>query len=225
MDQRKIAAWAGIIGPILFVGTFSLEGWLRPGYDPLGMFVSELALGPRGWIQNVNFVVYGTLMLLFAWGSVAVFRSGKASKAGPILLALIGISLFASGFFVMDPTSTLPDQITLHGRLHSLFGALVFSLSPISCFVFLRRMWVDSRWRSSRWWTLIAAVIITGSVVLMSVGPTKPPLPPNDYNELNGLIQRTSLITYAAWLCAFAWIMRKGIIESEGNRSQPQVTS
>jgi hypothetical protein len=40
-----------MIGPALFVLVFTLEGWLRPGYDPLAMYVSALSLGPSGWIQ------------------------------------------------------------------------------------------------------------------------------------------------------------------------------
>src|SRR5688572_20204514 len=115
MDRRRLAAWAGMIGSILFVATFTLEGWLRPGYQPARMFVSELALGPRGWIQAVNFVVFGVLFLVFAWGVAAAFPDGKASRAGPILLMIIGASFLASGFFVMDPVATPPDQTSLHG--------------------------------------------------------------------------------------------------------------
>ena len=61
MDRRQLATWAGMVGPTLFVAIFMLEGWLRPGYNSRGMYVSELALGPRGWIQGVNFVVFGVL--------------------------------------------------------------------------------------------------------------------------------------------------------------------
>ena len=128
MDRRLLAAWAGMIGPALFVAIFTVEGWLRPGYDARGMFVSELALGPRGWIQQVNFVVFGVLFLVFAQGVAAEFREGRAARAGPVLLFIIGISFLASGFFAMDPASTPRDQLSWHGRLHNFFGALVFSL-------------------------------------------------------------------------------------------------
>jgi hypothetical protein len=198
MDRKQLAAWAGMIGPALFVVVFTLEGRLRPGYDPRGMFVSELALGPRGWIQAANFVILGTLLLLFTGGVAAEFRDGKASKAGPILLAIIAISIFVSGFFTMDPASTPRSEWTWHGILHNLFGALFFSLSPVSCFVFLRRFWVDAAWRSLRWWTLAAGIIIVAAVVLLRVGPTQPPAPPNDFNAWSGLIQRTAPVTYLA---------------------------
>lgn len=199
-----------MIGPALFVAIFTIEGWLRPGYEPLGMFVSELALGPRGWIQVVNFVVFGLLFLVFARGVAAEFRDGKASRMGPILLTIIGISFLASGIFVMDPVTTVADQMSWHGKLHmNVFGALVFSLSPVSCFVFLRRFREDPKWRPLQWWTLAAGTITAASVVVMSVGPTQPPAAPNAFNEWRGLIQRTFIVTYLSWQFTFALGLRR----------------
>jgi hypothetical protein len=199
-----------MIGPTIFVAAFTLEGWLRPGYEPRRMFVSELALGPRGWIQVVNFVVFGALFLVFTRGVAGEFHEGKASRLGPILLAIIGISFLVSGPFVMDPLTTPPNQMSWHGKLHVFFGALVFSLSPISCFVFLRRFrqapkWRKwPKWRALQWWTLAAGTITAASVVVMSIGPTKPPAAPNAFNQYIGAIQRTALITYSSWIFTFA---------------------
>jgi len=79
--KHELAAWAGIIGPALFVAVFIMEGWLRPGYDPLSMAVSELSLGERGWIQVASFLVTGALFLVFARGVADEFKEGTASKA------------------------------------------------------------------------------------------------------------------------------------------------
>ncbi len=62
-DRRVLAGWAGMIGSALFVTVFTLEGWLRPGYDWRSTFISELSIGPRGWVQIVNFIMLGTLFL------------------------------------------------------------------------------------------------------------------------------------------------------------------
>jgi hypothetical protein len=194
-----------MIGPVLFVAIFTLEGWLRPGYESMRMFVSELALGSRGWIQVVNFVAFGVLFLVFTRGVAAEFQDGKASRAGPILLTIIGISFLASGPLVMDPVATPVDQLSWHGKLHTnLFGALVFSLSPISCFVFLRRFREDLKWRRFQSWTLAAGTITAAAVLLMSIGPTNPPAAPNAFNEWIGLIQRTFIVTYLGWQFTFA---------------------
>ncbi|MDO8691420.1 MAG: DUF998 domain-containing protein [Dehalococcoidia bacterium] len=209
MDRRQLAAWAGMIGPALFVAVFMLEGWLRPGYDPMRMFVSELSLGPRGWIQVVNFVVFGVLFLVFTLGVAAEFREGKASRAGPILLATIGISLLASGVFVTDPSTTLPDQMSWHGRIHAVLGALVFSLMPVSCFVFLRRFRVDPNWRSLRWWTLAAGTLTTVLIIVWKVAPAQPLAAPNAFNEWSGVLQRMILVTYLSWQFTVALRLRR----------------
>ena len=207
-DRHTIAGWAGMIGSALFVTVFTLEGWLRPGYDARSTFISELSIGPRGWIQILNFIILGTLFLVFTWGVAGEFREGKASKAGPILLAIIGFSFLVSGPLVTDLAATPRDQMSLHGILHGIFGALVFSLSPISCFVFWRRFRQDPKWQHLQGWTLAAGIITTAAVVLLSVS-TKIPVTPNAFTPWNGLIQRMVIIPYLIWIFIFAWALRR----------------
>jgi Protein of unknown function (DUF998) len=209
MDRRDLAGWAGMIGSALFVTVFTIEGWLRPGYDAVATFVSELSLGTRGWIQSVNFLVLGVLFLVFTQGVRAEFRDGKASRAGPILLGIIGMSLFASGIFVTDPATTPRDQVSVEGRVHQVFGALVFLFMSITPFVFFRRFRTDPYWRPFQWWTVAAGFMVTAAVVLLRVGRTLPPGAPNAFNGWQGLIQRAALIPYLAWIFAFAMRLRE----------------
>jgi len=208
MDRRQLAAWAGMIGSALFVTVFTLEGWLRPGYDARSTFISELSIGPRGWIQIINFIILGALFLVFTWGVADEFRDGKASKAGPVLLTIIGFSFLVSGPLVTDLATTPRNQMSLHGILHGIFGALVFSLSPISCFVFWRRFRQDPQWQHLQGWTLAAGIITTVAVILLSVS-TKNPVTPNAFTEWNGLIQRMVIIPYLIWIFTFAFALRR----------------
>ena len=208
MDRRAIAGWAGMIGPALFIAIFTLDGWFRPGYDPRSTFISELSIGRRGWVQILNFIVLGTLFLLFVWGVAAEFRDGKASKAGPVLLAIIGFSFLVSGPLVTDLAGTPREQMSLHGTLHGIFGALVFSLSPVSCFVFWRRFRQDPNWKHLQGWTLVAGIITAGAVILLSIA-TKSPLIPNAFTPWNGLIQRMVIVPYLIWVFTFAFALRK----------------
>ncbi len=100
LNQRWPAAWAGIIAPALFVSVFSIEGWLRPGYNPFSTYVSALSLGARGWIQIVNFILLGVLLLLFTVVVRTEFSSGEASRGGPVLMAIMGILFIVSGPFI-----------------------------------------------------------------------------------------------------------------------------
>ena len=116
-------------GATLFVVVFLLEGWLRPGYSPTSIFVSELSLGPRGWVQIASFVVTGALIIVLGHGLAVALGGGAAAIAGPLLLLLIGVALMASGPFITDP-STMVDQHSVHGVIHGLFGAVVFLAGP-----------------------------------------------------------------------------------------------
>jgi hypothetical protein len=201
MNHRR-RAWAGIIGPILFVVIFMLEGGFRPGYDPLKMFISELSLGARGWIQVVNFVFFGLLLLIFTRGVAAEFQSGKAAR-GVILLTILAICYLLSGPFVMDPAGTPLSQMTLHGTLHGIFGGIVFTLMPVSCFVFLRRFREDPKWQFLQSPTLVLGTISMAGVLLLTVA-TKSLATQNIFTDWLGLIQRTAIVPFMIWLFIFA---------------------
>jgi hypothetical protein len=203
INQRLIAAWAGIIGSVLFIGAFTLEGFLRHSYNPLEMYISALSLGPRGWIQITNFVAFGALMLVFTRGVIAEFPSGKASKSGLVLLTIISVLFMISGPFVMDPIDTPQNQTTIHGSIHGLAGGIIFLLMPISCFVYLRRFRVDSNWQSFHSWTL-ALGIVEAVGVLVFIIVSKLPEEQNAFVNWLGLIQRIAVAPFILWLFVFA---------------------
>jgi hypothetical protein len=205
--RRVLGGWAGMIASAPSIVIFSLEGLLRPGYDPRSTFISELSIGPRGWIQTLNFILLGSSFLLFTWGVAAEFQEGKASRWGPILLGIIGFSFIVSGPFVTDPASTAREQMTMHGYVHAIFGALVFSLSPVSCFVFWRRFRQDPNWVHLQGWTLAAGILTAAATIMLSVA-TKTPVQPNLFTRLNGVIQRLVIIPYLIWIFTFAFTLR-----------------
>ena len=208
ISRNQFAVWSGMIGPIFFVATFATEGWLRTGYHPLAMYVSALSLGPRGWIQVVNFIVFGILLLAFSLGIAAKFKNEKVSQAGPVLLTIIATGYLLSGPFIMDPEGTLRSQLTLHGTLHGLLGGIVFLLMPVSCFVFHRRFGKDPKWQSLRGWTLVSGIIISLAVILLTVA-TKLPATQNAFSGWHGFIQRAAIVPFMAWVFTFALKLNK----------------
>lgn len=207
---QSLAALAGMVGSAFFVILFTIEGMVRVGYDPLSMYVSELSLGPDGWIQILNFYLLGILLVIFAWGVAKQFPAGRASRAGPILLVIMGISIFLAGLFTMDPVQTLAQNRTLDGKLHTLFSSILFLLAPISCYVFYRRFKTDPEWKSFAKLTLVVGTIVALAVILLQAGPTTFPDPPNAFNPWVGLIQRVGIIAYLAWIYAFAQRLYRG---------------
>ena len=201
---RQYAAWVGLLAPVLFVTVFTTAGLLRQGYDPFSTYVSELALGHGGWVQTLNFVILGILMLVFSRGVAMEFRTGKASKGGPVLLFIIALLFIVSGFFVMDPTGTPLNQATIHGIIHGLAGGIIFTLMPISCFVFLRRFSVDPDWQIFQGWTLVLGNIIAAAVILLTL-TSKVPALQAAFADWLGLIQRMIIIPFMLWLFLFAY--------------------
>jgi hypothetical membrane protein len=201
-NQKKSCAWAGIIAPVLFVLVFTIESFLRPGYDPMKTFISALSLGSRGWIQIANFILFGILLLLFTLGVANEFKKGKASKWGVILLAALGSCYLLSGPFVMDATGTPLSGTSFHGILHGIFGAIVFVVMPISCFVFLRRFREDPKWKGLYGWTLALGILVALGVLLMIVG-IKIPTTAVYFTNWIGLIQRIALVAWMTWLFGF----------------------
>jgi len=203
VDHGPLAAWAGIIGPALFVAVFTLEGWLRPGYDPYSTYVSALSLGPRGWIQIANFILFGLLLFLFMRGVAGAFPIGKASRGGPILLGFIAFLYFISGPFVMDPMGTPSQEGSLHGTIHGLAGGIVFILMPICIFVFLRRFRIDPQWQSLQWGSWILGIMCAAAVVLLTAA-SKLPAEATVFTPWLGLIQRFLIIPFMVWVFIFA---------------------
>jgi len=100
---------------------------------------------------------------------------------------------------VMDPMDTIRADMSWHGTLHGIFGGIVFTLMPVSCFVFLRSFQSNPKYRSLKWATLTAGIIITAAVILLTVA-TKFPATREMFHQWLGLIQRASLIPFMIWL-------------------------
>ena len=74
---QKIGSWAGMLGTALFTLSFMINGFLRPGYNPVQRYVSELSIGPQGWIQIVSFLFLGICIVFFALGLKEIFQRAK----------------------------------------------------------------------------------------------------------------------------------------------------
>jgi hypothetical protein len=66
----------GAGGRLLFAITFVVEGLERPGYDSLVQPLSALSLGPGGWMQITNFIVFGLANIATAFGWRATLAPG-----------------------------------------------------------------------------------------------------------------------------------------------------
>lgn len=116
----NVLAAAGILGPILFTVGFIAQGFfrtdLRSGYNPIAQQISDLIAGPSGWVQQVNFVVLGLLLITFAIGLHRGVRGARPGVLGPALVAWNGVELVIAGIFPLreDAAGRIYDPLGVH---------------------------------------------------------------------------------------------------------------
>lgn len=201
--MRPLASLAGTIGPVLFFAVLLVEGAVRPGYRPLHDTISELSLGPRGWIQTANFLVFGSLFIVFARGVKASLDNSRAARLGGTLLSVIGLGVLGCGLFRAEPWP--PSSMSPTGLLHLVCAmVLIFALLPVATGVLTRAFAGDARWSSLGLATgltsFVTLVLLVGGLALMSP-PGQPARIGNDYA---GLIQRIDVGVFLAWQIAVA---------------------
>lgn len=193
----------GVVGPLLCVIVFLIEGVTRPGYSPWRNWLSELSLGDQGWMNIANLAASGLLILGFAFALQRAFPSGPASRWGPRLVALLGVSMVLAGFFVIDPNGHYPPNVqpavSLHGIIHEIVSPFIFISSSATCFVVARRFAAEpdgrewARYSRLTGW-LVAMAFLVGSILAgLDFAGTIPGAPA-------GLFQRISLFSAMIWL-------------------------
>ncbi len=84
-------AAAGVVAPVVFAVVAVVHGLLRPDYSFVAQPVVALETGPSGWVQEVNFVILGSLMIAYAIGLHLGVRQTRWGVVGPALLVSSGI--------------------------------------------------------------------------------------------------------------------------------------
>jgi len=143
---RALLTCAVVAGPLWWAAVL-VQMLTRPGFDIRRHAISLLSLGDVGWIQVVNFIVAGTLLVAGALGMRRALNGGRGGASGPLLVCAFGLGLIGAGLFAPDPLNGFPPgtpsssgQLSGHGALHVLFSSASFlSLIVVSSVVFARR--------------------------------------------------------------------------------------
>lgn len=140
-DTRALLRWGVLVGPFYLVVGLA-QAVTRDGFALGRHPLSVLANGPGGWVQTVNFVASGLMVLAAAVG----LRRVLASRAVGLFLGLFGASMLAAAVFRADPVDGFPPgtplgfptTISSTGLMHLASGALGFTVLAISCFCAVR---------------------------------------------------------------------------------------
>ncbi|WP_201386539.1 DUF998 domain-containing protein [Ktedonobacter sp. SOSP1-85] len=161
MLQRVLAA-AGICAPILFAIGFVMQGFLRAdlrlGYNPIAQEVSDLTAGPFGWVQQVNFIVFGLLIIAFAVGLSRGVRAAASWMVGPALVGWNGIELMIAGFFPRSENAAghIYDPL----GVHMMNGMIFFLNIGIVLVVLSLRFARDERWSGLALYTRVSGIAL-----------------------------------------------------------------
>ncbi|HEY5978456.1 MAG TPA: DUF998 domain-containing protein [Microlunatus sp.] len=168
---------AGVVAGPLYVTVSLAQALTRPGFDLTRHPWSALATGDVGWLQVMNLIVTGVLVIAFAVGLRRVLtevRAMPSSRWAPALIALYGLGLVAAGIFRADPVAGFPvgtpasTTISGHGMVHLMAGAVGFLCLTAACLLLARRFAPTSRaWAI---WTAGAGIVFLGAFVGIASG-------------------------------------------------------
>ncbi len=185
MNKLAAAGAAAFLAIVLLVPVLRTDG-----YSAMRDSISEGALGPRGWLMTVGFVLLGLGSLAFA----ALVRRRTSGNRGAIasgLLLVWAVGIFVSAAVPVDPGAL---GATTGGKVHLAAAFLAF-------LAVLAAMWLSAAALASdphatgtagRWRGL--AALATVLLVVMAAAPQE--------SSWGGLAQRAFVASVLAWIIA-----------------------
>jgi hypothetical membrane protein len=188
-SRIRRAALAGIIGPLLFTTVFlAQQAFRRAEYDPIAEPVSALEAGPNGWVQQINFLVFAALLLLFAIGLHRGIDRTRYGILGPAFLGVASIGLVLAAAFPLREDAA---GVTYDPGGHFVAGITFFLSTALSMLVLSRRLAKDPHFRVLATYTAVCGVLaLLGFVVRGRFAiPDDAPL-----HDWAGLLQRIVIL-------------------------------
>ena len=194
MKNKALLNATGMISPVLWAAAVIYCGAIRPGYDPVRQFISELA--ERGssteYLMRVaGFCLPGLLAAVYGISLLEV----QTSSAVAVLIIASGLARFIAGVFPCDagcPTVNPSFSQVIH-NISALVGALALLSAALICF--LRPKKVGGS-RPFAWYSIASFLIgATFWVLLMINTPAR---------HAVGLFQRVSVGALNSWVAVLA---------------------
>jgi hypothetical membrane protein len=211
MDTRSISTRtlatvaAGGVG--FFILVVALLPLVEPGYDLNRQAISELALGPGGWLLNVAFCVMGGATALLG----LVLRRMTGARVASILLTIAGALDVVSGFV---HAVRYDAAITTAAVVHMIAGIATFILIIVAIFAMVRPFQRSPGWQRFARPTLVWASVSAAAFVLLGPGLLG--------QTHFGLQQRGMAVTFLSWMVTTALLGRR-IAGDDRTTEMPQV--
>jgi hypothetical protein len=188
------AATVALIGVILYALVDIVLQFLPPHYSPIRDAESDLAVGPFGWIQTINYIGRGVTC---AFAIVAIASSTAASTRRTIGLVFFAITGLCGALVAFFPTDVVAggQARTVHGHVHVIAASVGFTCA-LAAFWFLRGV---VRTRLTDLFLLIA----TAGLVFLGITVVAVP-------DVFGVAERSCLLGILGWIFVTCARIRAG---------------
>jgi hypothetical protein len=132
------------------------------------MSISDLALGPAGWLSRTGFVIFALLLIL---ETIRLKRYVPDDHITCIAVASFFTS--AAGFVLLAIVITDPPGIahTVHGNIHSITTLVIALLFTVGCLFFGLGFKANLRWRGFFTYTMVVVSIAAICGVIRIIMP------------------------------------------------------
>ncbi len=181
---------AGIVGPLLYTGTWLVIGFLDSDYSHVRDPISNLsAIGaPYAAVMTFIILVFAILIAAFALGLQLGLPSGF--WVGPAVLVIAGIGYVGIALAPLDHANP-GDGNVLHNIAASV-TVFALMLAPILHFPRLRR---DRSWRNLGRYSIATTVATIAFAIIASLPA---------FADREGLMQRLVLLVVLVWMIVIA---------------------
>ena len=188
----KFLALGGIAGPVLFTTVTLICASLRPGFNHVSQFISELgATGtPNARLMNfAGFMPSGAMIAAYGVSLILLLPKGLLARTGSVWITLFGLGVIVAGSFSCDPgcprvgslENTIHDQISGPVFLSAIIGMLLLGISFRN----------SPLWRGLWVYSVLSALLSFGFIVAL--------VNSIDSYTLTGMWQRLLLATIFLW--------------------------
>jgi hypothetical protein len=190
------ASLAAILLALLCFGAVMVLHAVRGDIDPLRQVMSEYANGSHGPIMTVVFYAFGLSSLALAFRLRRAINRPGITALFPVLLALAGVGLIASGVFEVE-RPLVPD--TIEEVIHSNASVVAFALLITAMLLFSLACRSDARWWTFRWTSTTLAVAAAAAAMAT---------PLTQQTGWSGAVQRILALTVLLWFLLTALHVR-----------------
>lgn len=133
------------------------------------MSISDLALGPVGWVSRIGFIIFAILLVFEIIRLRAFVPRGKITRIAVAFFLIPAVGFIFLAAFIADP----PVVHTLHGLIHNITARAIATFFTLGCLLITFGFKDNPRWRGFYTYTILVAIIAAICIIIRFIMPLK----------------------------------------------------